>query len=427
MGFSARHTAGLVGLVLSAALSLHACGNGQSDNDGRSAFDPTLAAIEIDAAMVSDADGVVTVTVDAASPNTQIVRASETSRIKGTTLAFAPGSFDINFDVSLEEGRSIGTKANLSKLLGADATLLSSASAVVVTWTYDQDAFSPFKLTIPAPEAPSPLPGKASLVVLMIKNQVGESKRLLGLLPQSALTVSEGFVTFGSAAYGVFQAVYVNSTPGKAVAVETEDKQQGIGKIAGVKPAAFNVIGPVAELSGATDVLSWDPADLADSYAVSLDLTSATCATPYFTGSVKTLSLSLANANDGANFACVSAVNAAGSTAATNMGFKFSVDRSPPPVPAAPVGNGPVITTIEPKFTWEAVTDVGPSGVAYYQLEIGTTSGGADIFNGPVTTTTKSIIGFDGKKYYARVSAVDNVGNASAFSAVSNAVEVDSE
>ncbi len=427
MGFSARHVAGFVGLVLSATVTLHACGKGGGDADSRTEFDPALAAIQIDAAVVTDTDGVVTVTVDASSPNTQIVRASESSRIKGTTLAFAPSSFDIDFDVSLEEGKSIATKANLTKLIDDKAALLSAASAVVVTWTYDQDTFTPFKLTIPAPAEPSPLPANASMVVLMIKNQVDQPKRILGLLPASGVVLADGFVTFESSAYGVFEAVYVNSTPGKAKTVETEDKQQGIGKISGVKPAAFNIIGPVVELASASDVLSWDPADLADSYSVKLDLTSATCAAPYLTGTVKTLSLSLTNAKDSANFACVVAVNAAGTTAATNTGFKFSVDRSPPPVPAAPIGNGPVITTIEPKFTWEAVTDVGPSGVAYYQLEIGTTSAGADVFNGPVTTTTKSIIGFHGKKYYARVSAVDNAGNASAFSPVSSPVEVDSE
>lgn len=422
---SGRQFTRLVGLALSASLAFSACGKGSESSD-RSDVDPALAAIEIDAATLSDADGVITVTVDATSPNTQIVRASSQSRITGTTLAFAPGSFDIDFDVSLEEGKSIATKANLTKLAGDAAAALSTAPAVVVTWTYDQDTFVPFKVTIPVPEAPTPMPAGASLVILTLKNQVGKPKRLLGLLPAKDATVDAGFVTSESTSYGAFQAVYINSTPSKVEQVETDDKQQGIGKISGVKPGAFGIVS-TSELSGGSSPLSWDPSDLAESYTVKLDQASATCASPYFTGSVKSLSLSLTKAKDGASFACVTAVNAAGETPATNSGLKLTVDVSAPPVPGKPTTNGPVIQSIEPIFSWDAVTDVGPAGLAYYQLEIGTTPGGADVFNGPVTGTSKSVIGFDGKTYYARVSAVDGLGNASAFSPVSDGIEVDSD
>lgn len=422
MGFSVRHIQGLATLCLGVGTLLFACGKDKKGDD-RSEVDPALAAIEIDAATLSDVDGVVTVTIDAASPNTQIVHASEESRIKGTTLAFPPGSFDIDFEVSLEEGKSVATKANFEKLIAGETALLSSASAVVVTWTYDQDTFVPFKLTIPAPELPTDAPAGSALVILTVKNQVDQPKRLLGLTPATSATLANGFVTFESNSYGVFQAVYLSQSAVKANQVETDDKGQGIGKISGVKPGTFTILSPTKTFAGAKDILSWDSADLADSYSVKLDLTSSVCAAPYYTGSVKALSLSLANAKDGQSFACVSAVNKAGETAATNT-FKFVVDRTAPAVPGKPGTNGPTTTTIEPIFTWAAVEDVGPSGVAYYQVEIGTSPGAADVFNGPVTQTSKSVIGFEGKTYYARVSAVDNAGNASEFSPVSDGVLV---
>lgn len=324
----------LIGLI--SAVVVASCGKSEKKgDDNRTSFDPALAAVEVNAATVSDMEGVVTVTVSASSPNTQIVKASESSRIKGTTLSFPPGAFDIDFDVSLEEGKSLATTSNLTKLLDEKAKAVTSAPAVVVAWTYDQDTFSPFRLKIPAPDTPSPMPADGRLVVIALKNQVDQPKRLLSLIPAESLIVAEGFVSFESVSYGAFQAAYISGTSATAKDVQSDDKAQGIGKAS-------------------------------------------------------------------------------------------AGDKTPPPVPAKPTTNGPVIQSIEPVFTWLPVTD-DASGLAYYQLEIGSTPGAADVFNGPVTETTKKIIGFHGKKYYARVSAVDNAGNQSAFSPVSDGIEVDSE
>lgn len=415
-------------LCLSLVMTLYACGKAESNGDDeRSALDPALAAIEVDAATLSDVDGVVTVTIAAESPNTQIVKASVDSLIQGASLAFVPGSFDINFDVSLEGGKNLATRVNLTKLIDEKANFLTTAAAVVVTWTYDEDAFIPFKVRVPAPEAPNPAPKASMLAVLSLKNQVGKPQHLLGLLPLAASAVQDGFVTFDSKAYGAFQVVYIDRVAKELVEVETSDKQQSIGKIAGVPPGEFAVLGPTVELANAEDLVTWEPSDLAVTYDVKFDQTNQACSTPYLTLSTKSLSVGMKSLHDGTNYVCLTAVNAAGRQDAKNGGFAFSLDRSPPAVPAKPSTNGPVIHTIEPVFTWGAVLDVGPAGLAYYQVEIGTTPGAADIFNGPVTETTKKVIGFHGKTYYARVSAVDKLGNASAFSAVSTGVEVDSE
>lgn len=416
--------------VLASALAVAwACSKDEDgEEDERTEVDPALAAIEIDAAVTSDQDGTMQAVVEPGVANTQVIRASESSRIKTTTLAFPPGAFDIPFEVMLSEGRNIATKANLVKLFDETVELKSAGPAVVVTWTYDEDSFVDYRLKMPVPAEPAPKGPNDTLIVVYIKNRVEETESALGFLPPSAYTVEGGFVAVSSKAYGVFQPVYVDRKVTAGKEVLTSDKEQPIGKIEGVLPGSFAITGPTETLASAKHKIDWDLADLATSFTVKLDQKSAACAAPYLTlTDLKVTNLAMNDVKDGDNFVCVSAVNAAGATAASNNGFKFKVDRSAPPAPGKPAGNGPVTDGIEVLFSWNAVTDVGPAGLSYYQLEVGTEPNGADVFNGPVAdATSKSLIGFDGKKYYARVRAVDTVGNESDWSPLSDAVEVDS-
>ena len=90
-------------LALAGALGLSSCGKTKGDSkDRRSTIDPELAKVEVDAAVVSDDEGAVEVLIAAGNPNTQVVKASAGSRIAGSTLAFPPGAFDIDFQRSEE-------------------------------------------------------------------------------------------------------------------------------------------------------------------------------------------------------------------------------------------------------------------------------------------------------------------------------------
>ncbi len=103
------------------------------------------------------------------------------------------------------------------------------------------------------------------------------------------------------------------------------------------------------------------------------------------------------------------------------------LDRVAPPTPQRPSGPGPVTNNAQVTFTWSPVTDA-LSGTAGYSCRIGTTPGGAEVFSGFVgNVLSRQFTGESGLTYYCRVQAVDNAGNVSSWSAVSDGVLVDTE
>jgi glycosidase len=93
-------------------------------------------------------------------------------------------------------------------------------------------------------------------------------------------------------------------------------------------------------------------------------------------------------------------------------------DVTPPPAPAAPIAAAYVVGT-SVTFRWNAVSD-SEGGISGYHLVIGTTPGGADVFNAAITTTNQTVSGNFGQTLYARVAALNHAGIAGAFSAETN-------
>jgi hypothetical protein len=67
-------------------------------------------------------------------------------------------------------------------------------------------------------------------------------------------------------------------------------------------------------------------------------------------------------------------------------------------------------------FAWSSVTDL-VGGISGYQVLIGTTPGGSDVFNGIVSGTSLTVTNSFGAHLYATVEAVNNAGIESAASA----------
>ena len=67
-------------------------------------------------------------------------------------------------------------------------------------------------------------------------------------------------------------------------------------------------------------------------------------------------------------------------------------------------------------FTWSAVVDP-LGGITGYQVLIGTTPGGSDVFNGTISGTSLTVTNSFGVHLYATVTAVNNAGIESAASA----------
>ena len=101
-------------------------------------------------------------------------------------------------------------------------------------------------------------------------------------------------------------------------------------------------------------------------------------------------------------------------------------DVTPPPAPAAPAGPniaGYVVGNTA-TFTWSAASDP-EGGVSGYHLQIGTTSGGSDLFNATTTVTSQAVGGLAyGTVVYARVSQINNAGIEGPYSTASAAIEV---
>ncbi len=414
-------------VALCAASLVFACGKRLSTANTRNSVDPAAAAIEVDAELVSDTDGVAIYNWRLGSPNSQVMRASATSAIAGSYAVFPPSAFELDSEVRLEEGATIASQSKLSSLkVNGDIKIVAAAPAVVVSWTYDDETYEPYKLVIPAPAAAGLTAMADQIAVLFIRNEPQADSFVLGMLSGSKLTSEGASVAMNVKGAGIYQAVYLSAAVAEEGEVKSDEPIETTGGSATV-PGAFEISGPTIEWSSAKPVVAWGSAKGASYFDVSIDSNDKACE-----GAEKTYQrvyaneLEVAAVKDGEQFVCVKAVNSKGSTAATNDGFAFGADKSAPPKPAKPTHDGPTITTIGVEFRWAAVDDEGPSGMSHYYLEIGTTAGGSDMFKGVVTELEKEIIGHDGQTYYARVKAIDAAGNESEWSANSSSVTVNS-
>ncbi|MBM4250107.1 MAG: hypothetical protein FJ149_11935, partial [Euryarchaeota archaeon] len=113
----------------------------------------------------------------------------------------------------------------------------------------------------------------------------------------------------------------------------------------------------------------------------------------------------------------------AGAYGAASAGTR--VDISVPQAPA-PSDEGAYSTGTTLVFSWDALDDQ-PSGIARYELSIGTTPGGSDVLRDHETTELSFTLAgaLPGRTYYAMLRAVDNAGNAGQYSAPSDGITVD--
>ncbi len=115
-----------------------------------------------------------------------------------------------------------------------------------------------------------------------------------------------------------------------------------------------------------------------------------------------------------------------GNSSLSPCSSSMTIDLDPPPAMAAPTDHG-LFDDAALTFNWLAASDIGPAGIASYELEIRTTPANALVFSGNVgMALTHHAIGAEGESYLARVRAVDAGGNLGPWSADSDGVTIDS-
>ncbi len=99
-------------------------------------------------------------------------------------------------------------------------------------------------------------------------------------------------------------------------------------------------------------------------------------------------------------------------------------DNTPPGTPGTPVDDGDYSTTGTVTWTWTAAPEDGT--IAKYQIQVGTTPGGNDVFDGYVGDLSKTLNSLpSGFTYYARVRAMNTVGQWGPWSGISDGIAVD--
>ena len=416
-------------LLLLSVGALGSCGKNQATDksDQRAVYDPELAKVKLDIA-VTQQDAIFRGTILASVSSTQVFNVKGDSILNGAVFSFPPSSFGGDQDVEVEGFSTLVHKKNIETVIDANTKALAIGPSVQISWTYSEDTALPYEIVLPAPSSAelggALTQGGSSMVVFFLKYDSVTQEFNLGYIPSAELKIAGGFVTFTSSSYGVYQAAYIDSTPtvGKTVistgGLETASAES--------MPSAFALKEMNDKLYGAVVRLKWDLSDYARSYEIHISK-SAGCADPYkVIKNVLTTSKNVSLTESGENYICVFAKNSKGQVGATNNGLKILTDVTAPPAPEKPVSlGGNDLSTINLTFSWTAVVDAGPAGIRGYVVEIGSTPGGNDIFNSPIGDETKQYISaFNGMTYYARVKAVDNAGNESAWSPVSDAVKI---
>jgi hypothetical protein len=101
-------------------------------------------------------------------------------------------------------------------------------------------------------------------------------------------------------------------------------------------------------------------------------------------------------------------------------------DVTPPPAPGLPVPVSAFFGTVtggEVTFSWTPAGDP-EGGISGFHLQVGTTAGGSDVFDSPVTGTSRSVTAPFGTTLHARVRQINLAGIAGPYSGVSPAIQV---
>lgn len=167
------------------------------------------------------ATGATTAAISASSLSTQLVSASSSSAVAGTSLSFPPGSLAISTSITIEEGASVATPTLAAELnLGTDVT--KSGMAVTVNPGTATDTRIPFQLSIPLPISLALADDWSNLIVFYKVTIVNEGKNVIGIIPRSEIEIKNGTAQISTSHFGSFQTAITKDTVTEKKEAETK-------------------------------------------------------------------------------------------------------------------------------------------------------------------------------------------------------------
>lgn len=257
----------------------------------------------------------------------------------------------------------------------------------------------------------------SSVLVFNYTVQNGDAVSLLDYISTTALALNGGTIRDSA----TNAADLTLASPGSSGSLSVS-KSIGIDTDVPTAPANMSD-GTWSTLTTQAPTASWDASsDVTsgvDRYEYALGTTPGGTDTVAWTSNATSLSrtqTSLSLTEGTLYYPSVRAVDKAGNLSTVLTGDGFTADATAPSTPATfDDGATSASTTQSPVLTWAASTDA-VSGLARYEVAIGSSSGAADVLAwtdvGIVTTKTMTGLSLtEGQTYYASVRAVDQAGN----------------
>ncbi len=209
------------------------------------------------ATVTSDVDGVLTASLDGSSGATQVVQASASSNIAGSSIAFPPGSLAISTSVTVEEGAPLANSGLETELgVSADAGLAAASATVVISTGVLMDAAQPFTVAIAISDGSGlNLEGGKYYIVLYKVNKTTSADLIGGIIPTSQITIANGKAEFKTKYFGAYQLATVNQPIEEPKEVATTSPIV-TKAVANASPLQLDDVRPYVAGAGATVVLS---------------------------------------------------------------------------------------------------------------------------------------------------------------------------
>ncbi len=177
----------------------------------------------IGAAVTRTDASVVTASIRADDPRSQVIKIDDVKELKGTSIIVPPGSLAMDVIITIEEAASLAT-TTIGQQLGISGQFSVTGTAVAVQADQDVTLKKPFGIALPLPGSMGlSLNDPYAKLFVVYKIKIAETGEILiGTIPRSELEIIDGAVRFTTMHLGAFQVAFAEQ-PVEAKKVATID------------------------------------------------------------------------------------------------------------------------------------------------------------------------------------------------------------